>query len=123
MNLKGELNQDQAKFMAHIKPEIELYDLKKDPFELKNLADDKEYSTVKKELLSKLTEWRKSINDTGVSEEFRKGGWPSVCPTRSREEWQEIVGEWGKWLFSKPYYNAEFPKIGFIPNTEPVKLK
>jgi uncharacterized sulfatase len=123
MNLKGELNKDQAKFMAKTKPEIELYDLKKDPYELKNLADDKEYSAMKKELFSKLMEWRKSINDTGVTEEFRKGGWPSAYPTRSKDEWEDIVEKWRKWLFGKPYSNTEFPKIGYIPNAEPINLK
>lgn len=72
MNLKGELTPDQAKFMASSKPEIELYDMKKDRYELHNLADDPSYSVVKKELLSKLTEWRKTVNDQGVSDEFEK---------------------------------------------------
>ncbi len=123
MNLKGELTPDQAKLMAKSKPEIELYDLGKDPFELHNVADDKAYTTVKTELLKQLTAWRKSVNDPGVSEEFRKGGWPAVYPTRSKEEWAQIVGQWDKWLFSKPYTNAEFPKIGLIPGAEPIKLK
>ena len=123
MNLKGELTSDQAKLMAKSKPEIELYDLGKDPFELHNVADDKAYTTVKTELLKQLTAWRKSVNDPGVSAEFRKGGWPTVYPTRSKEEWAQIVGQWDKWLFSKPYSNAEFPKIGLIPGAEPIKLK
>jgi arylsulfatase A-like enzyme len=123
MNLKGELTPEQAKFMAQSKPDLELYDLKKDPFELHNLADDKSYAAVKAVLLEKLMEWRKSINDPGVSEEFRKGGWPSIFPSRSKEEWEQIVGKWEKWLFSKPYSNAEFPKINLIPGAEPIKLK
>jgi N-sulfoglucosamine sulfohydrolase len=116
MYLKGELNPDQAKFMAKSKPEIELYDLKKDPWELKNLSDDPAYSAVKKELLSKLMEWRKSINDQGVTEEFRKGGWPSVFPTRSLEEWTEIVAKWQTWLFSDPKHKTEYPKIATPDN-------
>lgn len=123
MNLKGELTPDQAKFMAKSKPELELYDLRKDPFELHNLADDKAFTSVKAELLKALTEWRKSVNDPGVSEEFRKGGWPSVFPTRSKEEWANIVGQWDKWHLSKPYSNAEFPKTGLIPGAEPIKVK
>lgn len=109
MNLKGELSPAQAKFMAKSKPEIELYDLLRDPFELQNLADNPAYSSVKKELLSKLMEWRKSVNDPGVSEEFRKGGWPSTYPTRSLEEWTEIVGKWEKWLFSNPEDKVVYP--------------
>lgn len=121
MNLKGELTPAQAKFMASEKPEIELYDMIKDPFELNNLAEDQNYSAVKEELLSELMKWRKSINDPGVSEEFRKGGWPSTYPTRPAEEWQEIVNQWEKWLFSEPYSGAAFPEIGLIKDAEIIK--
>lgn len=123
MNLKGELTPGQAKFMATSKPEIELYDLRKDPFELQNVADDPDYASVKAEMLAILAEWRTSIHDPGVSEEFRRGGWPSVFPTRSIAEWEQIVGQWEKWLFSIPYSKAEFPKIGLIPGAEPIRLK
>ena len=111
MNLKGELTPIQSRFMAKSKPEIELYDLTKDPWELKNLADDPAYSSIKKELLAKLMDWRKSVNDPGVTEEFRNGGWPSTFPTRSLEEWTEIVGKWEKWLFSNPEDKNAYPKI------------
>jgi N-sulfoglucosamine sulfohydrolase len=114
MNLKGDLNPDQAKFMAAKKPDIEFYDMIKDPYELKNLADDPKYTSVKKELLAKLMEWRESVNDTGVSEEFRKGGWPSVFPTRSVDEWTQIVEKWETWLFSDPHKKSEYPKIDYI---------
>jgi N-sulfoglucosamine sulfohydrolase len=123
MNLKGELTQAQAKFMAASKPEIELYNLVNDPYELKNLADDPQYSAVKNELFSKLMEWRKSVNDSGVSEEFRKGGWPSTYPTRSLEEWTDIVGKWEKWLFRERNSNEDYPKIESIPGAPPIKLK
>jgi N-sulfoglucosamine sulfohydrolase len=111
MNLKGELNPDQAGFMAKNKPEIELFDLKKDPWELHNLADDPEYSETRKELLARLNDWRKSVNDQGVSDEFRKGGWSPVYPTRTTEEWSEIVRNWEKWLFVSPKEKGEYPKI------------
>jgi N-sulfoglucosamine sulfohydrolase len=123
MNLKGELTPDQAKFMAAVKPELELYDVVNDPFELNNLADDPKYLTVKMEMLSRLMEWRESIKDPGVSDEFRKGGWPSTYPTRSLEEWTAIVSKWDKWLFSKPGEKAEWPDIKDIPGAEPVNLK
>jgi len=112
MNIKGELTSDQAKFMASVKPEIEFYDLEKDPYELNNLADNNRYSAVIQELLLKLSDWRKSINDEDVSEEFRIGGWPSEYPTRSLEEWSGIVLKWEKWLFSDPREKTEYPVIG-----------
>jgi N-sulfoglucosamine sulfohydrolase len=115
MNLKGELTSDQAKFMSKTKPEIELYDLKNDPWELKNIADDPAYGKIKKEMLSKLSDWRKSVNDPGVTDEFRKGGWPSAFPTRSLDEWTEIVGKWEKWLFTYPEDKNAYPKIPTPP--------
>jgi N-sulfoglucosamine sulfohydrolase len=123
MNLKGELTPDQAKFMAANKPEIELYDVVKDPYELNNLADDPKYLTVKKEMISRLMEWRETVKDPGISTEFRKGGWPSTYPTRSPEEWTEIVAKWEKWLFAKPDEKSEWPDIKDIPGAEPVNLK
>nr|MDA3824071.1 sulfatase-like hydrolase/transferase [Bacteroidales bacterium] len=44
MHMKGELPPEQDHFMAATKPEFELYDIVNDPYELKNLADDKSYS-------------------------------------------------------------------------------
>ena len=57
MNKKGELNADQAKFMAATRPAEELYDLKKDPFEMHNLATDKAYQTKLKEMRSQMDNW------------------------------------------------------------------
>jgi len=47
----------------------ELYDLKKDPFELKNLADDPEYSEVIEDLSGKLDEWIRNNDDPFYSQQ------------------------------------------------------
>jgi len=107
----GGLNAAQAKLMASSKPEIELYDLANDPYELNNLAGNPAYSEIEGELLSELAVWRASVNDPGVSEEYRKGCWPSTYPTRSLEEWTEILTKWEKWLFADPSVPAEWPEI------------
>lgn len=120
MNLKGELNADQARFMAASKPGIELYDLRKDPFELHNVAEDPAYAGIRKELTGELAAWRKAMHDPGVTEEFRKGGWPSRFPTRPIEEWKGITEQWERWLFGKPYGGTPFPKIGLIPGANPI---
>jgi uncharacterized sulfatase len=125
--MKGELNPAQAKLMASSKPETELYDLVNDPYELNNLAGNPEYSETKDEMHSKLAEWRAAVNDPGVSEEYRKGGWPSTYPTRSLEEWTELLTQWEGWLFADPSGPAEWPDIkpmeGAAALSEILKLK
>lgn len=101
LNMQGKLNPVQAAFFAPKKPEFELFDMEKDPHEINNLADDPKYASVKNELLSELQKWRELINDKGVSDEFRKGGWPSKYPTKTLEEWQEVVEKWKPWVFRK----------------------
>jgi hypothetical protein len=111
LNLRGELPPEQAAFMATVKPAFELYDLKADPYELNNLAEDPEYATLKEELLAELNQWREEISDPGVSDGFREGGWPSTYPTRSLEEWEEILTTWEPWVFREPGSDMERPDI------------
>jgi N-sulfoglucosamine sulfohydrolase len=110
MKIKGELNEDQAKFMADCKPEFELFDLENDPWELKNLADDPNYQETKQVLLAQLNNWRENvILDKGVSEEFRKGGWPSTYPTRTLEEWEATLEVFKPWVFREPGQEMKHP--------------
>jgi N-sulfoglucosamine sulfohydrolase len=44
-------------------PEYELYDLKTDPFEFKNLADDPAYADQRNELAQQLREWQEKTGD------------------------------------------------------------
>jgi arylsulfatase A-like enzyme len=111
MNMKGELSPEQAAFMAAGKPEFELFDLKADPYEMKNLAEDPAYATVKEELLAELNRWREETDDPGVSEEFRQGGWPATYPTRSLEAWEAILSTWEPWVFRDPQSEMERPAI------------
>ncbi len=101
MHAKGQLNKAQTHFMQAVKPEEELYDVVNDPYEINNLALDKESKPVLNDLRKKLAGWRKKINDEGPTEEFRKGGWPSTYPTKSLEEWEEKLAEWQTKLLSK----------------------
>lgn len=89
LNLKGELTPSQALLFASTKPEIELFDLKKDPFEINNVADNTEYASIKKELLFELENWRQNvIKDKGVSKAFRaETVFPETCPTTTVDEW------------------------------------
>ena len=48
------------------RPREELYDLEKDPKELKNMAGDRQYAGVLKELRVRLREWQEKTNDPWV---------------------------------------------------------
>ena len=94
LNMEGKLNAVQARFMAATKPEFELYDLDNDPHEIDNLVHDPKHAKIKSTLLAEIDRWRKEVRDLGVTEEFRKGGWTSKYPTKSRKEWRSILDEW-----------------------------
>ncbi|MHC5074172.1 MAG: sulfatase-like hydrolase/transferase [Planctomycetota bacterium] len=63
---EGKLNEVQAQWMADRRPAEELYDLEKDPWETKNLADDPEYASIKKRLEKALWDWMLETRDTGL---------------------------------------------------------
>ena len=94
LHLQGKLPPEQDAFMQPSKPPEELYDLHNDPHELHNLAQDTACAPVLQELRAELAQWRKAVGDPGITEEFRKGGWPAKYPTRSLEEWQQIEQQW-----------------------------
>jgi len=96
--MEGTLSAEQAPFMALMKPEEELYDLRTDPGEVNNLADDPASADLLAAFRETLGQWRREIGDSGVSESFRRGGWPSVYPTRNHEEWSEVLERWVSFL-------------------------
>ena len=58
MNEKGQLDEKFVNFYFYTsRPLLELYDLKKDPYEANNVATDKAYLDIKDELLKELTLW------------------------------------------------------------------
>ena len=59
----GKLNELQARFYQPTRPTEELYDLKNDPNEFTNLADDSEFSAIKNDLASRLLDWMESTQD------------------------------------------------------------
>ena len=143
MNLRGELTPAQAAFFAPNKPSLELYDLKKDPYETNNLADDPAYAKVRAKLLTELNHWRENvIHDQGVSDEFRAEeifpagfsgpsidkwiegnsekydfkihGWPAWYPTRSLEEWERVRTLWKPYVFRKPTETVQRPQAAIV---------
>ena len=94
LHMEGKLPPEQDAFMQPCKPPEELYDLRKDRYEIHNLARDPAYANVLRSMRRELDDWRKSVGDPGVSEAFRKGGWAATYPTRSLGQWKQILSQW-----------------------------
>lgn len=62
---QGKLTPAQALFMAPTRPKEELYDLKKDPHEIDNLAGKPKYARTLKDLSGKLDKWIVETHDQG----------------------------------------------------------
>jgi N-sulfoglucosamine sulfohydrolase len=111
LNLQGKLTPRQAAFFAPSKPEIELFDLRVDPFEVNNVADDPKYAGVKTELLAELEDWRRNvIQDKGVSDDFRaKDVFPATLPEgfATVDEW--VTANSDKINFNKSGWPAWYP--------------
>lgn len=111
LHLEGKLPPAQEAFMRPTKPPEELYDLRSDPDEIRNLAADPAHAEVLEELRGALQQWRQAAGDPGVAEDFRHSGWSSKYPTRSLPEWKSILSEWEDYVLR----GAPFPKIPMPP--------
>jgi uncharacterized sulfatase len=60
----GELNDAQA-FFWRAKPSEELYDLKNDPYQVRNLASDAEHTQTLERFRDAARDWMVTINDVG----------------------------------------------------------
>ena len=147
LNMQGKLTAAQAAFMSSRKPPIELFDLRSDPHEVHNVAENPKYAEVQHRLLAELQRWRKDvINDQGVTDAFRGSGiFPKDCPvattgqwvqqnadkfdfkssgvpgwypTRTLEEWQRAREKWEPWVFREPKSLMERPVIPFTSKPE-----
>jgi N-sulfoglucosamine sulfohydrolase len=61
--------EKEVKWSLEKRPAIELYDLKKDPNQLNNVADNSFYNNIKKELGKRLATWRRQTNDPLLNNE------------------------------------------------------
>ncbi len=107
LHLENKLPPEQDAFMKASKPVEELYDIKNDPSEVHNLANDPKYAGKLKELRSQLTNWRTSVGDAGVTPEFRESGSPGTYPTRPLAEWRGIESMWEDYIL----HGGKGPKI------------
>jgi arylsulfatase A-like enzyme len=66
---EGKLNEVQEVLLAPAMPAEELYDLEKDPHEIRNLIDSKEHEQVLRRLRAALEKWIEESNDQGRTPE------------------------------------------------------
>ncbi|HMR85532.1 MAG TPA: sulfatase [Niabella sp.] len=71
MRDSGLLNPDAMAWFKTSKPREELYDLKNDPYELKNLANDKRYKRKLEELRAVYNEWYEQTGDRAIVPELQ----------------------------------------------------
>ena len=85
LHAEGKLNEVQERFMSDERPLEELYDLKADPFELNNLAENSDYSEELTKYRSVLDQWIDETDDKGQYDEdeaglkFMLGIWGKEC--------------------------------------------
>ena len=108
------LDSVQDRFMAEYRPEEELYDLKKDPFELNNLASLPEYKETLKEYATILNDWIQETDDKGQYPEDEEG-------------LKLMLGIWGDHCVNPEYdsLKLKYPDLAgslFYLKSEPAKL-
>jgi hypothetical protein len=107
------LNAIQNRFMSDYRPSEELYDLKNDPFELNNLANNPNYKTVLQKYATVLNDWIQETDD--------KGQYPE-----DEENLKLMLGIWGKHAVNPEYepLRKKFPNLAssqFYLKSEPFK--
>ncbi|MBB3697215.1 sulfatase-like hydrolase/transferase [Flammeovirga yaeyamensis] len=96
---KKKLNRDQSYWLYHPKNvEEELYDTENDPYELNNLAANKEYKEVLERLRKDLTQWQQDtkdlyeLNEYDQAEKMWPGGvQPKTQTPKSKMQDQKLV--------------------------------
>jgi hypothetical protein len=65
LDAEGKLTGPQKAWMAYSRPPEELYDVKADPFQIRNLVDDPKLKPILSELREKHEEWTIETGDLG----------------------------------------------------------
>jgi hypothetical protein len=71
LHLEDKLSESQSLMFQCPRPREELYDIKKDPFEMNNLASEPEMVSVKNELSDALNQWMQKVGDYGETDEVQ----------------------------------------------------
>jgi len=82
LHLEGKLPPEQSQLFEPFRPVEELYDLRKDPQELTNLAGDRSYAGILTEMGAALNDWIVETGDLGAVEESEmvRRWWPEGKP-------------------------------------------
>ena len=89
---KGQLTEEQARFMAPCKPKEELYDVLNNPFEIQNLAENPRYKDHFLQMRRTLDEWIKTTRDCGEIPESKE----------EKEYWDlRMAAQYKKWMEAK----------------------
>lgn len=80
LDAEGKLEGDAAYIFMKTKPQEELYDLKNDPYEVHNLANDPAHAEKLKEMSTQLSQWQSAIQDRGFTPESEiiREFWPGM---------------------------------------------
>ena len=97
---RGELTPAQAKLMAKQKPEEELYDLKNDPYELHNLAEDSTYQQHLSRMQNQLKQWQEDTEDMGDAD-------PDDMQALQKRRWEKYGSRWEKRGIDPENFNWE----------------
>jgi arylsulfatase A-like enzyme len=65
----GKLNATQSLWMAARKPEVEFYDTRSDPFEVRNLAESRDHAPLIARFAKRLDDWIAQTKDQGANPE------------------------------------------------------
>jgi arylsulfatase A-like enzyme len=65
LDAEGKLTGPQKSWMAYSRPPEELYDVKADPFQIKNMANDPRYASVLEDLRNRHKKWTIETGDMG----------------------------------------------------------
>ncbi|MGI9552265.1 MAG: sulfatase family protein [Aurantibacter sp.] len=90
LHAEKKLDSIQGRFFSQERPSEEFYDLKQDPFELNNLAEDPGYIELKDMYAAILSQW---INDTDDQGQYPEG----------KEGLKLMLGIWGKHAVNPEY--------------------
>lgn len=90
LHAENKLDSIQDRFFLNERPSEELYDIRKDPFELDNLAENLDYVDVKNEYAKVLNQWIVDTDD--------KGQYPE-----NKEGLKLMLGIWGKHAVNREY--------------------